>query len=170
MIKIGLYFDEIYKIKNREKRKSLALFCSCIDQIDNIAFLNKTAIKLIEKFTPGPITLILKSKIEDTIAVRIPDHIFTLQLLKELNTPIIATSVNSSGSKAATEISEIEIDIFKQFDLIIDGGKSFYSYESTIIDLTDEKINIVRKGALDIDDILKIYWKILYLIYSNIFK
>ena len=115
---------EIRKIKKRD-RKPLSIIAPSISYI-----LKNFEVNKIEKFLPGPYTLILKKKnkeflkhISNTeyIGVRIPNHAFT-KFIQKTQKPIITTSVNFSGEKPANSIKEINKNILKKVDFVIDAG------------------------------------------------
>tara|TARA_Y100000034_G_scaffold64197_1_gene77640 strand:- start:2112 stop:2642 length:531 start_codon:yes stop_codon:yes gene_type:complete len=117
--------EKIRKIKRRD-RKPLSIIAPSISYILKNFEVNEK----IEKFLPGPYTLILKKKkkeflkhISDTeyIGVRIPNHVFT-KFIQKTQKPIITTSVNFSGEKPANSIKEINKDILKKVDFVIDAG------------------------------------------------
>ena len=114
--------------------------------------VNEYVTNISDNFLPGPITLILKSKKEfangvtrdGNIGIRIPKHKISLELAKK--TPIITTSANKHGKKIAASIDEAK-KIFGEECLYIDGEEP-EGIESTIIDMTNEKPEIKRIGAL----------------------
>lgn len=153
--------EKIYKIKNRPYNKPLACLCYDINQINSIAYINDSAIKLINKFLPGPLTLILNAKEEitkkigyKTIGIRIPNHKLALEILKE-NGPMLTTSVNDSGKKPLNEYEEI----VEKYNNIVD--KIYYSSEessnlsSTVVSIIDD-VKILRIGSITEEEINKI--------------
>ena len=99
-------YKKIYEVKGRPDNKPLSLLVSDIDMIDKIAVISSLAEKLIEKFMPGPLTLILNQNTNSkfqipnsklTVGVRMPDNEITLALIKSANVPIAAPSANFSG-------------------------------------------------------------------------
>lgn len=97
---------------------------------------------------PGPYTLILKKKIAEKnknkkIGIRIPKHWFS-NFVKELNIPIITTSVNVTGRPFMTSLEDANKKILKKVDFVIYEGKKI-SKPSTLIDLTQEKAKIIKR-------------------------
>lgn len=151
--------ERIYAIKHRDRAKPLVCLCADIAQIEEIAFIGEKARRLIERFLPGPLTLILKSKEGivrtvgyQTIGVRIPKHELALRLLRE-NGPMLTTSVNDSGSAPLNEYNEI----VKRYDWLVD---EIYSSDtpssciaSTVIACTDENICLLREGEIKFEDL-----------------
>ena len=129
--------------------------CANINQMKEIAHINKEAEKLIKKWMPGPLTIILKKKSiisdnmtnnKDTIALRMATSKELEQVLIEINTPIFMTSANKSGEKPCTTIEEIK-KTFPEIDLIIEGEIK-YGEASTIVDCSKEKIEVIRNGPI----------------------
>ncbi len=147
--------DKIYEIKHRDKSKPLAVLCADIDQIEEIAYVTDEARKLINKFLPGPLTVILKSKdsIKDTfkgetVGVRIPNYDVALEILKE-NGPMATTSVNESGMPSINNYNEIVIDYSKLVDAIYKPSNcATSSLASTVVLIKENDIKILREGAI----------------------
>ncbi len=155
---------KIYQIKSREKIKSLPVLASSIEIVKQISTIDEFTEKIIKKYWPGPLTLILKLKdknlkkslnLEDKIAVRIPNSVCTLKLLNKCNL-IVGTSANVSGDSSFTNPQEC-IKNVKNYDVFVDGGTITSKGESTIIEIENEKIHVIREGALKKEDIV-IWW------------
>jgi L-threonylcarbamoyladenylate synthase len=157
---------KIYIVKNRPQINPLIMHISSLKMLEEICYINKTAITLAEKFWPGPLTLVLKSKNKtsklasnnlDTIAVRMPEHKIAKELLDMLDFPIAAPSANLSGSISPTDSKHV-IKNFPNIP-IIEGAKSVFGIESTILDISEEdNIQILRHGFITkeiISDVLK---------------
>jgi L-threonylcarbamoyladenylate synthase len=117
---------------------------------------------LIERFWPGPLTIILPKKpvVPDivtaglpTVAVRMPSHPVALRLIRALGHPIAAPSANPFGYMSPTNASHV-MDMFKgRLPLILDGGKSVFGIESTIVSVTGAGVIIQRHGAVSLEDL-----------------
>ena len=152
---------KIYQIKSREKIKSLPVLASSIEIVKQISTIDEFTEKIIKKYWPGPLTLILKLKdknlkkslnLEDKIAVRIPNSVCTLKLLNKCNL-LVGTSANVSGDSSFTNPQEC-IKNVKNYDVFVDGGTITSKGESTIIEIENEKIHVIREGALKKEDIV----------------
>ena len=152
---------KIYEIKSREKIKSLPVLASSIQIVKQISIIDEFTEKIIKKYWPGPLTLILKLKdknlkkslnLEDKIAVRIPNSVCTLKLLNKCNL-LVGTSANISGDSSFTNPQECMKNV-KNYDVFVDGGTITSKGESTIIEIENEKIHIIREGALKKEDIV----------------
>ena len=152
---------KIYEIKSREKIKSLPVLVSSIEIVKQISIIDEFTEKIIKKYWPGPLTLILKLKdknlkkslnLEDKIAVRIPNSLCTLKLLNKCNL-LVGTSANVSGDSSFTDPQECMKNV-KKYDVFVDGGTITSKGESTIIEIENEKIHVIREGALKKEDIV----------------
>ena len=154
--------DRIYEIKKRDKSKPLACLCYDLEQIKSIAYVDELAIKLINKYLPGGLTLILKSKQEvlekigyETIGVRIPACDIALNILKE-NGPMLTTSVNDSGEKPINEYEEIVLKYTNLVDEIYPPFEGSSNVSSTVVKIIDGKIELLREGNITFNDILNV--------------
>ena len=154
---------KIYEIKSRDISKPFPILAYSKEIIQKIASFDKLSEKFAERFWPGPLTLILKledKKLKNSlnvtkkIAVRVPDHECTLELLKECDF-LVGTSANISGQSSFKNPDECFRNI-KNYDVFIDGGTIVSKGESTIIEIENEKINIIREGSLSPQEILGI--------------
>ncbi len=149
--------ERLFKIKKRNPRKPVPIFVKDVKMAKKLAVIDKEQEKFLKGVWPGKVTVVLKrkeSKIKvygadsKKIALRIPNYRFLNILLEKLNRPLTGTSANISGRPASTKIKEI-ISQFQnqkfQPDLVIDTGNLAKSRPSKVIDLTGEKIKILRK-------------------------
>ncbi|MDR3274693.1 MAG: threonylcarbamoyl-AMP synthase [Endomicrobium sp.] len=152
----------VYNIKGRNYNKPLIVMAPDIRSLKTVVEIPEKALEIAKKFWPGQLTLIfplteigqILSGGRKNLGVRIPDSKFMLKLLKELDTPIFTTSVNISNKSSAKNINEtLRFDGF--VDIIVDGGRCKFSFESTVIDMVKFPYVIIRKGCLDINEILK---------------
>ncbi|WP_457613041.1 L-threonylcarbamoyladenylate synthase [Methanocaldococcus sp.] len=149
---------KIYQIKKRDYNKPLSICLKDIDEIKKYAYVNELAEKIIKHFLPGPITIIVKKKpnipdivSKEYIGIRIPDE----DIIRELAiVPLTTTSANISGGKDPTCVEEIDGEIIKNVDYVIDIGKCKYSKPSTIIKIEDTSIALIREGAIPFSEIL----------------
>ena len=142
-------------INNLKKRQSpLSVVLSSISQIENYGFINKQYKSLIDDILPGKFTILLKSKNHnlsllvqsdsELIGIRIPNHIFTIELVKSLSEPIITTSINVHGEKPLIDIEQIERE-YPQIKIFYDKNR-LDSKGSTILNLSQKNIKVVREG------------------------
>jgi len=148
---------KIYQIKKRSQNKPLSIFVSDICSLMRIAKLEKKYIDLVNHFSPGPITYILPLKnnnilpnefFKDSIGIRIPEHPIAISILNKLKVPIVATSINISGEKSVCKADDIPQSIKQHLSAVIEDDELVSGIESTIIDLTEDKIKVLREGAI----------------------
>ena len=149
--------EKIQQIKGRDKNKPMSFICSDLSHISQFAKVPNYAYRIMKRLLPGPYTFILDASSEvprmlmpkrKTIGIRIPDNAIALSIVKELGHPIITTSANFSGEDVISDPFEIERMMGKQLDAVIDGG-NLSGDPSTIIDLTGNAPELIRKGAGD---------------------
>jgi L-threonylcarbamoyladenylate synthase len=153
---------KIFRIKGK-RTKPLPILASDVKEIEKIAHTTDKALKFAEKFWPGPLTMILLKKPSlpslvtrdlDSVAVRVPNHKVALELIRTSGGLLVGTSANRTGKKSPRTAQEAAKQIGEEADLIIDDGPTPIGASSTIIDLTREKLEIVRQGPIKLNDIL----------------
>jgi L-threonylcarbamoyladenylate synthase len=154
---------KIYDIKSRDISKSLPVLTYSIKTAKKIVLLDEFTEKIAEKFWPGPLTIVSKLidedlkktlSLNDKIAIRVPKHDCTLKILKECKF-LVGTSANISGQSSFTNPDECFRSI-ENYDIFVDGGTITSKAESTIIEIENEKIKIIREGSLSKEDILEV--------------
>ena len=160
--------NSLYQAKNRDYSKPFSLMLSDITKIKDIAYVSADEEKVIKKFMPGSITLILKKKDcisdlatagKDTVGVRIPDHEIALSILKSINYPLATSSANISGRNNISDITAIINDLANYVDVFIKGNISSNLLASTVVEIKNGKTNILREGIISEYDIEKIIRK-----------
>lgn len=153
---------KIYDIKSRDISKPLPVLVYSKEIAERIAVFDDNSKKIAERFWPGPLTIILKLTDENLkkslslvnkIAIRVPDHKCTLALLKQCNL-LVGTSANISGEPPFTNPDEC-FEKLHDYDIFVDGGTISSDAESTIIEVENEEIKIIREGALSKKEILE---------------
>lgn|SRR3989344_1532652 len=145
--------EKIYKIKKRPKLKPLPIFVKDLKMANSFAKINNEQVKLLKKFWPGKYTFVLKRKPKirlygidkSTIALRIPKYNFLNNLLKKINRPLVQTSVNISSQPPLNNISAIMNQFNKSDILIINASNIKKNKSSEILDLTGNKIKVIRR-------------------------
>lgn len=127
------------------------------------------AIKLIEKFWPGPLTIVLLKREElpdivtsglPTVAVRMPKHPMTLKLIQLSETSIVGPSANPFGYLSPTNAEHVREQLGEKVDFILDGGSCEIGIESTIISLAEGKPKLLRPGGIPLEEIEEIIGEI----------
>ena len=150
---------KIYEAKNRPSDNPFIVHVSSIEEIDKVAYLTDEARLLFEKFTPGPLTIVLRKKDcipscvtagLDTVGIRIPKHPMAREFLRKCGTPIAAPSANVSKRVSPTSAEYVYEDMNGRIPAIIDGGQCEVGIESTVISLADDPI-ILRPGGITLE-------------------
>ena len=145
----NIALEKVFAIKKREKDKPVSVAVSDIKMMEDLVYIGEKERCFIEKFLPGPVTVVLKKKekVPDLLTsgskllgIRFPAHESTIRLIQLAGVPITSTSANISGEAPPASVDEIRISA----DYIIDGG-ACKGEPSTVVDLVNLKI--IRKGA-----------------------
>jgi L-threonylcarbamoyladenylate synthase len=154
---------KVYHLKKRERGKPLSVVISGIDMAEKMAiFLPSAFSDLSRKFWPGPLTLVVKAKPlfppqilgpGGSLALRLPDVPWLLELVRQMDVPITATSANISGEKEIDSREEVIETFSGKVELIVDGGKTPGGLASTIVDLTSENPRVLREGAVPLEQL-----------------
>lgn len=164
--------ENIYKAKERNFKSPLIVLVSDIEKIEKIAYINEKnrekIEKLIKRFWPGGLTIILKRKdnVPDvmvsggaTVGVRMPEHEIALNIISRAGGMLPTTSANISGEATPKSYAELSEKFKSRVDIIVDGGECPIGSASTIIDMSDEP-KILRLGAISVEEIEKVIGKI----------
>ena len=157
---------KIFNLKKRPAINPLIIHFKNFNAIKNEVITNKNFVNLYKAFCPGPITFILKKKINSnistiatagkkTVAIRIPKHKVARKLLNILRVPLAAPSANISSKLSPTSAKDVVDEFGKKIKFILDGGQSKIGLESTIVDLTNTP-SILRQGVITQKNIEKI--------------
>lgn len=155
---------KIYKIKKRDFDKPLVLFVKNKEEINKFAYVDKISEKLMDKFMPGEITIVLKKKETcpdvslkkfETIGFRIPNYDFVLNLLNKIDFPLATTSANISKQKTPKDLNGLKKIFNGIVDFIVDGGE-LGETPSTVIEVIDGNVKILREGKIKKEEIFKI--------------
>ena len=154
---------KIYAAKGRPSDNPLIVhICDKAQIADIAAEIPNAAQIVIDKFMPGPVTIILKKKSVvpddvtaglETVAIRFPAHETAQRLIAAAGVPIAAPSANLSGKPSPTKAKHVIKDMTGRIDAIIDGGGCNVGVESTIVDFTGERPVILRPGGVTYDDL-----------------
>jgi len=157
---------KVFVLKKRPKNNPLIVHYHDINSLKRDCLINDNFIRLYKKFSPGPITYILKLKKDSkiskyvtnkkkTLAVRFPKHTLFRNLLKELDYPLAAPSANITTKVSAVKAKDVREEFGNKIKYILDGGTCIIGIESTIVNLVG-KPSILRLGGLDISKIQKV--------------
>lgn len=155
--------ENLMNAKNRPEFKRFPIMCANLEQIKKVAIVSETAERIIKEFMPGPITIILNKKEEvpdyvtnssDTIAIRMATSEVLVELINKLGCPIFLSSANQSGEPVSKNLNEIEKNCPK-ISGMLDGNVKF-GMSSTIVNCSEDKVEILRKGPIGLDEIIKV--------------
>ena len=152
---------KVYKIKGRSFNNPLSIAVSDFKELRKLAYTNKNTQILAKSFLPGKLTLILYKKKcvsniisgnLDKVAVRIPNNKIALELLSNFG-PLTATSANIHGLETPYIINEINMQLKENIAVYLDDGR-LECQPTTIVDLTNNQVRILRRGAITEKDVL----------------
>ena len=159
--------ERLYKIKERPLNKPISLLVSDYEMIEKVVKdINELEYKIMKKFFPGPLTIILNKKdiVPDivtsggsTVGIRMPEEEITRKLIEYAGVPIAAPSANISGKASGIDLQEIIKEFGDKVDCYIDGGKSKIGIGSTIVKVENNTIKILREGSIskkEIEDLI----------------
>lgn len=162
--------SRIYEAKNRPSFDPLIVHLHDVSQVEDYCRdVPEIFHRLYQKFSPGPVTYILKKteRIPDlvtsghnTVGIRFPQHPLTRDLLKESQLPLAAPSANPFGYISPTSAAHVEEQLGRKVHYILDGGFSKIGIESTIIDLSNETPRVLRLGGLELEELESVTGKI----------
>ncbi|MBR4461340.1 MAG: threonylcarbamoyl-AMP synthase [Erysipelotrichaceae bacterium] len=166
---LGCMMDEkamtkIYEAKGRSFNKPLPMMCDSLTMIEEYAQVNEDARKIIERFTPGALTVVFKKKEElpdyvtngfPTIGIRVPEDSFILDLIATIGKPLMVTSANISGEPSLRQWKDVYDCLKGKIDGIV-CEDALADTASTIIDVSEEEIKVLREGQLGISEIMEV--------------
>lgn len=154
---------KIYIAKGRASDNPLIAHIADIEMLKELVIeVGQIEKKLIEKFWPGPLTIVFKKKNIvpdiitgglDTVAIRMPSNEIARKLIEYSKCPIAAPSANISGKPSGTLVEDIIDELDGKVEYVIDGGKVDIGVESTVVRVVDGIVHILRPGKVTVEDI-----------------
>ena len=153
--------EAVYRIKGRDRGKALSLFFSRVEGLEEFFHFPPLAKVLAQRYLPGPLTLVLKPRVEfppyllgptGGVGVRIPSHPLPRMLVEALGEPLTATSANVSGERDPLTVEELPPDLVAQVALVVDGGR-VGGVPSTVVDFTGDAPRVLREGAISLGEL-----------------
>jgi L-threonylcarbamoyladenylate synthase len=151
----------VFAAKGRPADNPLIVHVASADQIDVVArSVPAAALRLAERFWPGPLTLVLDARPDvpavtrggrGTVAVRVPAHELALALLRAAGVPVAAPSANRSGRPSPTTAAHVRAELGDAVDAVLDGGPCALGVESTVVDARGPVPVVLREGAVPAD-------------------
>ncbi|WP_128543763.1 L-threonylcarbamoyladenylate synthase [Larkinella soli] len=161
---------KIFRVKNRPSFDPLIVHTDTLGKVEQfVKTLPDPARRLADRFWPGPLTLLLPKKPVipdlvtsglDHVAVRIPNHPLTLQLLARLDFPLAAPSANPFGYISPTAAGHVVDQLGDQIPYVLDGGSSQVGIESTIIGFSEGGPVVYRLGGMSLEQLEKVVGKV----------
>ena len=157
-------FERLVKAKERRPDKPFTLMLGNTKDIEKYAYVNEKIKKLINKYMPGEITLLLKPKEglypwvtlnSAYIGIRVPDYREVCEMINSLGKPMLVTSANMSGEPVCKNYKEVCEVFDKRISLIVDG-KTRSSKPSTIV-ICDDEIKLIREGNISFEEIKNVW-------------
>ncbi len=152
---------KVFIAKNRPFDMPLSIAVSNEKMMESVAVLNDPARKLIRQFLPGPLTIMLTKKPSlpdiltsgsNQIGIRIPDHPLALRMIDRFG-PITATSANLHSKPDPTEAHVAQRDLKGHADICVDCGRTKFAEPSTIVDVSEGIVEVIRKGVISQEQI-----------------
>ena len=157
---------KLYNVKQRPLNKPISLLVSNMEMVNQIAKdITEIEYKIMEKFFPGPLTIILKKKDivpdlltagQNTVGVRMPSNEIARKLVEAAGVPIAAPSANLSGEPSGTNLQNTKQYFKDNVHFYIDGGECEIGLSSTIVQVIDGKPQILRQGSITLEQINQI--------------
>lgn len=155
--------DRIFLAKGRPANDPLIAHISSLDQLSQVASdVPDIARALFERFSPGPLTLVLDKQSAipaaltaglGTVALRLPDHAIAQALIDAAGVPIAAPSANTFSRPSPTRAQHVLDDLLGRVDMVLDGGPAAIGLESTIVDLTRHPPRLLRPGGISLENL-----------------
>ncbi len=162
----------VFTIKGRPTNNPLIVHCYDINAVGNIAAgVPDLAYRLFERFSPGPLSIILPkgNHIPDivtggnnTVAIRIPNHPITRQLLELLPFPVAAPSANKFMSVSPTSALHVYKQLNRLVPYILDGGEADNGIESTVVKVEGGVIKVLRQGSVTIEELYEVSENVIF--------
>ena len=148
--------ERLNQVKGRPPEKPYSLhLASARDVVRFVPEVPPLARRLMERFWPGPLTVVLPGKDGKTVGFRLPDHPVERAFLKACGVPVAAPSANRSGSPPPTDAQEVLAALDGAVDCLLDGGPTRFGRESTVVEVVGGRVEIRREGAISKDAILQ---------------
>jgi L-threonylcarbamoyladenylate synthase len=152
---------KLFALRRRPETKATPVLASSLQMLEPyIKPVNEDVIeKLMKPFWPGGLTIVLQCyeekipqmvRSDDTLGVRVPNHLTTLKIIDAVGVPIIGTSANFPGSPTPYHFEDLDPELVKLVDYVV-PGETFTKVASTVIDVTQKPWKILRQGAVTIE-------------------
>ena len=148
--------EKIYGAKERAESKPVAFLAADTEQIAaRGAVMEPAAVRLMRRFWPGPLTLVLKTP-AGFVGFRVPDYPVALSLLWRAKSVLAVTSANRSGDTPALTAEQAAEALRDRVALVLDAGESPGGVPSTVVKVDGDSVSVLREGAIRRDEILRV--------------
>jgi L-threonylcarbamoyladenylate synthase len=148
--------DRLYEAKKRFRGKPFTVHIADAKAIRAMGCaVTKKARRAIDRYWPGPLTIILKSKDGRKVGFRMPANRVALELLRAAAVPVAAPSANTSGEAPPTDADSVLAGLDGAIEMLLDSGPTEIGVESTVVDLAVEPPRVLREGAVKARTLLK---------------
>ncbi len=158
--------EKIFTAKGRPQDNPLILHVAAPEDARRVAVeVPQLAQRLMARFWPGPLTLVLRKRPEvpavvsaglPSVGVRMPDNTIALTLIAESGVPIAAPSANVSGRPSPTLAEHVIADLAGRIEMVLDGGPTTVGVESTVLDTTSSPPRVLRPGGITIEELREV--------------
>lgn len=148
----------VFRVKGRPAEKPLLVLVDSLAMVAAVALeIPPRARRLMERYWPGPLTIILPARPEvpaaltagtGTVGARIPSHPLALALVQAVGGPVTAPSANPHGAPSPTTAAEVRAALGDRIDFVLDGGPTPGGLPSTLVDASSAPVRVVRLGAI----------------------
>jgi L-threonylcarbamoyladenylate synthase len=154
----------LHRLKRRPPKLSVISLVAEPDDIDPLVEdIPEVAIDLMARFWPGPLSIIFRAsplvpeRVQGeggTVALRVPKHALSHELLRAVGGPVVSSSANVSGQPPARDAAEVVRAFGNQLDVVLDGGPATSTEPTTLVDVSRGRIEVLRRGILDVSALL----------------
>jgi L-threonylcarbamoyladenylate synthase len=155
--------EKVFQLKGRDPQNPIPIIVTDQTMLNGlIKKMPPIAEKLVHRFWPGPLTLVLEARpgtpkqlLNRTggIGVRISSHPLASRLVQEFGRPLTATSANPSGRPAATTIRQAENYFAREIGIFLDGGELPAQIGSSVVEISEDQIKIIREGEISVAEL-----------------
>lgn len=149
--------ERLNRVKGRPPEKPYSLHLASPDQVRRfVAAIPPLAQRLMDRFWPGPLTIVMPGREGSTVGFRIPDHPIARAFLEACGVAVVAPSANRSGFPPPTDAKEALAALDGAVDCVLDGGPTRLGRESSVVEVRGETLVVHREGAIAKETILSI--------------
>ncbi len=155
----------VFEIKGRPPDQPVPVLLGDVREAFDLAEVGEGARRLMRRFWPGPLTLVLRSRGvvaemvtagTGTVGLRVPDHPVPRALVRACGFPLVGTSANSTGRPAPVSVPQVLSDLDGRVELVLDGGR-LRGRPSTVVDCTGDRPRVIRPGPISAEAVERVW-------------